>query len=178
MALVLIIVSVIYLIVVSFFNFIVNLTSAIPTARLLAVGEVEGWDSKSYKRRYRQYEIYIILRKIFQISGSILLVTLLTRYVYYLYDSHLIPIVLSVPITLGIINLWNQSRQGVISVSNEAAKGLFDLNDHYDMVRFELDKASERLYGYGSFWGIVIFLGYYLFPNIFHLVLECLLLDK
>lgn len=158
-----IIATLIYLAAAWIFNLLVSTLFSIVDTWLKNSNKTD----KEFKNIYSLSKISMMLLLIYI---NLFMVTLLTKYFYYLVKPNKVQIACIIPILLAVSLLNSIKKTSKQITFNEYKQGRFD-NDINPLVSYEMQKIRDEFTGYGSFWGLILFLIYYFYPTIF---IKCL----
>lgn len=161
--------TIVYLVVLAFANFTVFFFSAIIEVRLknTYVNEIK------FARTYNYLKIITIF---FFIYINLFLVTKLTYYFYKLTEPHKVQLVCIIPILIGV-SLLNEIRKfSKEQTAKEYLEGRFN-SDINPLISYEMQKNRDQMTGFGSNFGILLFIIYYFFPNSFYFGLKLFFLS-
>lgn len=127
-----------------------------------------GKNDREFSRIYTTSKIFMMLVLIYI---NLLMVTLLTKYFYDLNEPSKVHLACVIPILLAISLLHSVKKTSREATIKEYNEGRFE-NDINPLISYEMQKTRDEMTGFGSAWGLILFLVYYFFPNIFTACLD------
>lgn len=159
MILTLIIATIIYLVSVWIINLVLT----------TLFGFVDIWlknMDKSDRAIMKTYAASKLYKMLLLIYVNLFIVTLLIKYFYNINNPPKVQFVCIIPIVLGISLLLSIKKFSLETTIKEYQQGRFE-KDTKPLISFEMQKERDELTGFGSVFGLILFLVYYFFPQSF-----------